>query len=121
MASTLRERNALPVIVQYVLDLNSSRMNAQDLVPAVHDFAFVPNKDIVAVGQKDSLCLSRLVRETIELQRNRRGWRGRRRRGRSGVFNDYRVLGRLNREVLFKDIASTALVKSSFADAQQIR
>src|ERR1700747_3601262 len=85
----LCKRNSLTVIVQHIFYLNLGWMDAYDLVPAVHNFTLVPNKDVIAIGKKDGLGLSRFVCEPIKLQRN--GWRRRRSHYDRCRWNDYRL------------------------------
>src|SRR3981189_1699398 len=72
----LRQRDALPVTVQHVLDVDRGGRDVQDAIAAVDDVAFRRNEDILTGRQKDLFGFSRLIGETKKLQVD--GWRRRR-------------------------------------------
>src|SRR5436305_5733488 len=96
-------------------------MDAQDLIPAVYDLAFVADEDVVSIGEEDGFRLPGLVREAIELQRNRRWWRRLRRKLRRRC-NHHCALWLLDGRccLLLEDIASTPLIQSLFAVLQKV-
>src|SRR5581483_514990 len=121
--SALRQRNGLTVVVEDILNLHLITLDAQDLVPAIHDVSLATDEHRIPVCEKNTLRLARLISKAKKLQRNRGGGGGRRRANRSLIRHDRlnRVRHRRRRRLSLKDVPTAAFVLCTLAVLQQVR
>src|SRR4029077_6827023 len=70
----LRQRSALPIVIQHIFHSPRYRSDVQNLVAAIDNVTFAGDENIFSLRQKNLFRLARLVGKAEKLKIDRRGW-----------------------------------------------
>src|SRR5690348_12448303 len=120
--SALGERNSLTIVVEHVFNLHLIALDAENLVPAIHNVSLAPDEHGIAVRQKNTFLLAGFIGKAKKLERDWRRWRWGLRANESLRLHYWmrRLNNRSRRSLCLKNVPSTSSIFCTFTVLKQI-